>query len=232
MADLRHKKHIFFDLDDTLWDFKYNSSEVLQELYHEFSLGDKLHARFREFIAVYADTNRKLWLKYGKNEIDKQYMREQRMHVTFKKFGYDNYEENLKVSALYMERAPQREQLTEGCRETLDYLKDKYELHLITNGFTETQNVKLNNCNLRDYFKQIIISEEHEVAKPDVRIFRIAEKLSGAQAAECVMIGDGLETDIQGALAAGWEAIHVEQEHSEKHNGHSIKELVELLQIF
>jgi putative hydrolase of the HAD superfamily len=231
MANLRHKKHLFFDLDDTLWDFQKNSGIVLAQLFEEFELATKLTTDYPVFLQTYKRINLDFWSKYYTKQIDKQYLRNHRFNETFKAFGYDNYEENLVITSQYLSRAPRETHLKEDCIEVLDYLKDKYQLHIITNGFLEVQHIKLDGSGLRSYFNQIIISEEHQLIKPEEKIFRLAEFLTGAEKNDCVMIGDSFESDITGAINAGWEAIHLNE--TPKDAGiKNIRHLKELKQFF
>lgn len=223
-------KHIFFDLDDTLWDFDKNSSEVLCELFHEFDLGEKLKTDFENFHATYKTVNNKLWSRYYKKEIDKAFLRNNRFHLAFNEFGYNNFEENLQVTELYLQRSPYGKSLKEGCVEALNYLSKKYKLHIITNGFKEVQHIKLSNCGLRPYFDQIIISEEHQLTKPDEQIFRLAESLAGSHKNECLMVGDNFESDIEGARNAGWQSIYYTKEKGD-HGAYSINHLHQLKEI-
>ena len=230
--DLKHKKHLFFDLDDTLWDFEKNSGIVLQQLFLEFDLENKLKTDFLTFISVYKKTNLALWQQYSKKEIDKNHLRNHRFNIVFNKFDYDNYNENLEVTEHYLNRAPKGTHLKDGCIETLDYLKTNYHLHIITNGFKEIQAIKIDGCGLRDYFKNIIVSEEHNLSKPEEKIFRLAETFATAKQEECVMIGDNFESDVKGALNAGWEAIYFADEKPENYNGRFIMNLTELKKLF
>lgn len=232
MADLRHKQHLFFDLDDTLWDFQKNSAHAIQQLYAEFELEAKLNAPFETFLSAYKTINNQFWSRYYKREIDKHYLRNHRFNEAFKLFGYDNFEENLEVTDLYLKRAPLGTYLKEGCVEILDYLKDNYQLHIITNGFKEVQDIKLKGCGLGPYFKNIIISEEHQLIKPEEKIFRLGESLALCKASDCVMIGDSLESDVQGALNAGWDAIYFNEVIEPEYRGHSISRLEQLKHFF
>lgn len=232
---MQNVKHIFFDLDDTLWDFEKNSSLILRDLFSEFSLSEKLNTSFDTFHSTYKAVNLDFWSRYGKKQIDKQYLRNHRFNETFKKFSYDNYEENLVITDHYLNRAPLGKHLKEGCIELLNHLKEKYTLHIITNGFKEIQNIKIDSCGLRNYFSQIIISEEYQLNKPDEKIFRLSEKLANCKKEDCVMIGDNFESDIEGALGAGWKAIWLnEHPHndSEKNTFHKVGNLNSLRQIF
>ena len=230
--DLTNKKHLFFDLDDTLWDFEKNSGIVLKQLFLEFDLENKLKTDFDNFSKVYKKTNHQLWQQYSKKEIDKHHLRNNRFNIVFNKFDYDNYNENLEVTEHYLNRAPKGTHLKDGCIETLDYLKTNYHLHIITNGFKEIQAIKIDGCGLRDYFKNIIVSEEHQLSKPEEKIFRLAETFADAKQEECVMIGDNYESDIVGALNAGWEAIYFAEEKPESYSGRHILNLIDLKKLF
>ncbi len=232
MKELKRIKHVFFDLDDTLWDFQFNSEKVLKELFLEHRLKEKLKVELKDFLEEYKKVNLQFWSLYSKGTITKTQLREQRFKETFKRFNYENELENGLLTAAYLSRAPMGNQLKQGCLETLNYLKTDYTLHIITNGFREIQSVKIDSGGIRHFFNQIIVSEEHRLFKPDERIFRLAEKLSGAKTAECVMVGDNLENDVFGALNAGWEAIHLDNDNTEEFEGVRIKELPELKNLF
>jgi putative hydrolase of the HAD superfamily len=232
MQSLSHKQHIFFDLDDTLWDFQSNSERVLKELFEEFDLGKKLNSGVTIFLEEYKRVNLLFWSLYGRGKIDKTYLREQRFRETFKCFNYDNAADNRALTHAYLQRAPRGSRLKEGCIEILEYLRKRHSLHIITNGFREIQGVKIDSGGIRGFFQHIIISEEHGLNKPDERIFRLAEQLSGAETSECVMIGDNFENDVQGAISAGWEAIHLDNDNTADYSGLRIKELLELKNFF
>jgi len=232
VQSLRDKKHIFFDLDDTLWDFQSNSERVLKELYEEFDLGKKLNSELHVFLEEYKRVNLRFWSLYGQGKIDKTYLREQRFRETFKRFNYESPTDNSALTHEYLLRAPRGNRLKEGCTEILEYLSKQYSLHIITNGFREIQGVKIDSGGIRDYFQHIIISEEHGLNKPNAEIFRLAEQLSGADTSECVMVGDNIENDVLGAIRAGWEAIHLDNDNSADYNGIRIIELLELKKFF
>lgn len=232
MVNLKHKTHLFFDLDDTLWDFEKNSSLVLRDLFVEFELDQKLNTDFDGFYAAYKKINHHLWSLYYTKQIDKAYLRNHRFNEAFKLFNYDNYSENLVLTDHYLERSPKGKLLKEGCVDILNYLKPKYHLHIITNGFKEVQDVKMKGSGITHYFKNIIVSEEHALTKPDEKIFRLAEGFANTQKEECVMIGDNYDSDIVGALNAGWEAIYFSENNEINYEGHLIKQLHDLKKMF
>jgi putative hydrolase of the HAD superfamily len=224
-------KHIFFDLDDTLYDLEKNSCIALERLFAEFSMESKLNVSFGEFHGTYKKINSQFWSLYNKGQITKQYLRDNRFHETFKKFSYDNFSDNLAFNEQYLTRAPHGPHLKDGCVEILEYLKPRYSLHIITNGFKEIQNVKITKSGIKNYFSNIIISEEHGLSKPDEKIFRLAEALASGQKSECLMIGDNYESDITGSLGAGWKALWLNaDDHSEPVQSiKSLRDLRELL---
>jgi putative hydrolase of the HAD superfamily len=231
MVHLKKKKHLFFDLDDTLWDFEKNSSAALSVLYDKYQLRQKLNAELPEFLQVYYTINLQLWQQLYRRQITRDLLRDARFEKTFQYFNYQSATDHLLISSDYLKIAPLGTLLMKDCLPTLTYLQTNYHLHLITNGFAETQQIKLDNCGLRPFFKTIIISEEHQTVKPELAIFRIAESLANATAEECVMIGDNLESDIEGAKNAGWEAIYFSEKNS-NFSGHAISGLAELQMIF
>lgn len=226
-------KHIFFDFDNTLWDFEKNSREALLQMFNEYNIEKKCDTNFDHFISVYEEINHDLWHKYSLQLTTKEELRYQRFHKAFLNFNYNDIDLAHHWANEYLTISPYKTHLIEGALDVLDYLKDKYELHIITNGFKEVQHIKLNACNLYPYFKHIIISEEYGFNKPDVQIFELAEQLSNCSNKECVMIGDNFDTDITGALNANWKAIYLAKENNQSSSYHlHIKALNELKNYF
>lgn len=203
-------KHIFFDLDHTLWDFEKNSREAILHLFLEYGFDTTFKTDFNSFVAVYEGINHELWRLYALKLVTKEELRYQRFHKTFLHFGFDDVELAKKWDEEYLRISPYKKHLIEGSLDILNYLKGKnYVLHIITNGFREVQHIKLDQSGLKDFFRHIIISEDHGVNKPDVKIFELAQSLSGAELLECVMIGDNYDADILGALNANWKAVYL-----------------------
>jgi putative hydrolase of the HAD superfamily len=103
---------------------------------------------------------------------------------------------------------PTKTHLFPGAHEVLQYLGSKYNLHLISNGFKESTEIKIAGSNISSYFQQIIISEVVGINKPDKAIFKHALNLAGADKKESLMIGDSIEADVRGALNFGMDAIY------------------------
>lgn len=134
----------------------------------------------------------------------------------------------------YLKISPYKTHLVDGAIDVLMYLKEKYQLHIITNGFKEVQHIKLDYSNLKPFFEHIIISEEHGFNKPDIKIFDLAQQLTNAQSHQCVMIGDNYDTDILGALNANWKAIYLSNSQmvNASDNYFQINRLINLKELF
>jgi len=200
--------HIFFDLDHTLWDFDRNAGETLYELYHFHAL-NKLGLSSPEiFIETYTRTNHSLWAEYHLGKISRERLREQRFKNTFIELGVaheaipEGFEED------YMRICPAKTHLFPQAEETLRYLSEKYELHLISNGFKETTELKIDRCGLAAFFKTIVIAEVVGISKPQKAIFEFALNTAGARKEQSLMIGDSIEADIRGAMQFGIDAVY------------------------
>lgn len=203
-------------------------------LFIEHGIEQKCGTDFSRFIESYESINHDLWHKYSLQLTTKAELRYQRFYRAFIEFGLDDLELSHHWAEEYLKISPYKTHLIDGTMDVLDYLKSKYTLHLITNGFREVQHIKLECCNLKPYFKQIIISEEHGVNKPDIKIFQLAENLSGTTNRECVMIGDNYDADILGAINASWKAVYFSQSPASKPAADflQIQKLKELKQLF
>ncbi|MCZ4242955.1 YjjG family noncanonical pyrimidine nucleotidase [Pedobacter punctiformis] len=201
------KKHIFFDLDHTIWDFDRNAEETLKELYHTYDLNKLGLTSCTEFIATYTENNHLLWADYHLGKITKDYLRAERFSKTFIQLGIHPDAVPHQFEDDYVNISPTKTNLFEAAEEVLAYLQQKYTLHIISNGFKETTLTKMNVSKLNPYFQNVIISEDVGVNKPSPVIFQHALDKAKARKEESIMIGDSLEADIYGALNFGMEAI-------------------------
>ncbi|UTW62565.1 YjjG family noncanonical pyrimidine nucleotidase [bacterium SCSIO 12741] len=227
-------RHLFFDLDRTLWDFRSNSRETLDEIYQVFNLKEAGVSDPMTFIHTYEEVNEYMWHLYRINQLSKEELRYGRFGQALGKLGVRNETLAGEIGDYYIEHSPKKTNLLDHAFPVLDYLKPKYELHIITNGFEEVQKVKLENSGLSHYFGEVITSEMAGCKKPDQRIFEFALKSSGAEASQSVMIGDDLTADIVGARGAGISQVYfnpLEEQHNEQPDW-EIGCLSELLEIF
>lgn len=202
-------RHIFFDLDHTLWDFDANSRNTVFHIYNQYGLQEKGISSFDEFYQVYHMHNERLWERFRNGFIKREELRWKRMWLTLLDFKIGNTQLAYELSGAYLELLPTQKALVPHAVEVLDHCKTKeYELHIITNGFEVTQWQKLHYCGISHYFKHLISSEKSNSIKPQRQIFDYALQLTGATTDECIMIGDALDIDIAGAMNAGWKQVY------------------------
>ena len=196
--------HVFFDLDHTLWDFEKNSALAIETIFKKHAIDVDLPL----FLSYYVPINIKYWEWYRVDKISQFELRLGRLKETFHLVDYEIDDEKiLFLSEEYIEYLPKFNFLFEGAIEILDYLKPKYNLHIITNGFQEIQDNKLKNSNIAHYFKTITNSELAGVKKPNPVIFQYAITEANASKTNSIMIGDCIDADVNGALNFGMDAI-------------------------
>ncbi|MGV3538710.1 MAG: YjjG family noncanonical pyrimidine nucleotidase [Rufibacter sp.] len=200
-------RHLFFDLDHTLWDFEKNSEETLHHLYDHFNL-DQLGDFSRDsFYRKYSFINQRLWDLYHKGKITQQELREKRFVKCLTGLGVAEADVPEGLGEAFTTICPTKTAVFPFTHDVLGYLKEKYVLHIITNGFKDVQYIKMKSSGLDTYFSEVITSECINCTKPDKRIFQHALQRAGVTAQESLMIGDSLEADILGAMNAGMDAV-------------------------
>lgn len=203
----RQYKHIFFDLDHTLWDFEKNSAEALQELYLRHKLADVCSFLADDFVKKFHEVNDYLWSLYSAGKLDSEQLRNERFGLIFTQLGAKADLVPATLAAEYLQLCPTKPHVFPYTFEILAYLKANYVLHIITNGFDDVQAIKMKSASLTDYFIEIITSDVSGYKKPHRKIFEFALEKTGAKAEECIMIGDNLDADIVGARNAGIDHI-------------------------
>ncbi len=220
-------EHVFFDLDHTLWDFDKNSELAFREIFEK----QKITIDLGEFLEVYKPINFKYWELYRNNSVSKDDLRFGRLKEAFDALKFQTQDSTINLIADdYIEYLPNNNHLLDGSMELLNHLKDKYSLHIITNGFEEVQHRKMKSSGIHEFFQTITTSEEAGVKKPHPQIFEIAVRKSGSKVDRSIMIGDNLEADIIGAHNFGLQVIHLNTHEQAVQNQYpQIQKLNELL---
>jgi len=212
-------KHIFFDLDRTLWDFETNSHETLLELWTAYNLKEKGITDYEGFIKNYKIHNEQLWDLYRIDKISQKDLRRERFQRALADYNIIDIELAEQIGEQYISICPKKNQLFPFAIEVLNHLSEKYKLHIITNGFENVQHIKLKYSDLTKYFDNIITSEQIGVMKPNPKIFEFALQTANAKSSESVYVGDNLEVDILGCQNCGIDGIYfnpTKEQHQEK----------------
>lgn len=200
-------KHLFFDLDHTLWDHNTNSRIGLEEVYQQFDLQAFGVFSPTQFYLKFNEINHQLWDKYEAGRISQSELRHTRFRLIFSQLGVNNDSICDEISNTYINISSKKHHLLPNAQETLEYLFPKYPMHIITNGFDEIQSIKMNAGKITHFFQEVVTAQNSGYKKPDSRIFEYALKKIKAVPQECLMIGDSFQSDIVGATRAGIDAV-------------------------
>lgn len=215
---IKNYKHIFFDLDHTLWDFERSAEETKRELFELLKLKEKGIVSYEVFREKYVGINLALWALYRDDKIEKDELNFRRFYDTLCLLGINDRRLGEHMALGFIEGISSKTYLFPYTKELLEYLYPKYPLHIITNGFEEVQFRKLKNSGMDRFFTKVITSEAAGSKKPDAEIFQYALRKTGALAADSLMIGDDLEVDMAGARQNGMDQLYVNHDrkiHSE-----------------
>jgi putative hydrolase of the HAD superfamily len=231
---LKKYRHIFFDLDHTLWDYDTNVQESLSELFISYQLTSVGIPDYQTFIDAFYQVNFKLWALYDLGKIDKRSLRETRFKLIFEKAGVLGSNVPKELEDDFMHRTSSKHHLLPYSKEILDYLSPNYKMHIITNGFNESQAKKMLASGLTPYFDMVVTSETTGHKKPDPRIFQYAMDRLSVKSADCIMIGDNPNSDILGAIRSNIDQVYFDPhekgiEHLPTHTIRHLKELEGLL---
>jgi len=201
LSDL-NPKFIYFDLDDTLLDHKKAEQNGLKDIHSHFEEFNDIS--LEALINTYHSINKGLWEEYGRGEIDRHILHRRRFEETLIELGIDGslYEE---VGKVYMEYYRNHWEWIDGAKEAFNKIRANYNVGLITNGFAETQWMKIGQFGFEEMVSQIVISEEVGVMKPHPKIFNHSTALVGLDRSEILYVGDSLSSDVKGGKAAGWK---------------------------
>ena len=200
---MKNYKHLFFDLDRTLWDFDQNNRNSILETYQQF----RFDVDFETFFLTYKTINKMLWDAYGRGEIKKELLHVNRFYLTFKELQVDDLLMATKFAELYSQNIEKHNALMPHANEILEFLKPNFNLHIITNGFKEFQYRKLLKSGLEPFFDGIFISEIVGYHKPHIAFFEHVLEKTGAKKEESLIIGDDMKSDIQGAKNIGIDCV-------------------------
>ena len=231
---MKKYEHIFFDLDHTLWDFDRNTSEAIEEIFRLFDFSRWTSFTFSDFMKIFHEVNNYLWDRFNHGLIDRTELRHKRFNLILAKLGVQEGDVPTGIGEKYLELAPVKPNVIPHTHEILEYLKPKYQLHIISNGFDDVQHSKLKASKIHQYFDKIVTSDSSGHRKPQKGIFEFAIKEAGTSKENVLMIGDNLETDIQGAQNASIDHVffnpkRISHQHQVTYEIDSLKQIMNIL---
>ena len=220
LSDL-HPKFVYFDLDDTLLDHKKAEQHGLADVHAHFSEVQKIS--LDQLVEIYHHINKGLWEEYGRGEIDRHILHRRRFEETFVELGIPAglYAEAGKV---YMNYYRNHWEWIDGAKEAYLKIAGQFPVGIITNGFAETQWMKIEQFGFKETARQIVISEEVGVMKPNPKIFDYATELAGVPREQILYVGDSVTSDVKGGKDAGWQVAWFASNPSEE--GRKLADLV------
>lgn len=203
---MKEYRNLFIDLDDTLYDFSAASREAFKETYEQLHY-ERYFESFEHYMEIYTPYNLEMWRLYGEGKITKEELNRRRYSYPLEAVGVNDQKLAAEFCREALGRIPTKGNLVSGATELLEYLRPKYRMYILSNGFVELQSRKMATAGIKRYFDDIILSEEIGVNKPRPELFEYALKKAGAKLEESIMIGDMFDTDIVGAANIGMDQI-------------------------
>lgn len=198
---------IFFDVDDTLYDmttpFMRAFEELFQERYPELDWRPVYVASRKRSDEVFEDSQ--------KGIISMEDMYVYRWSKAMEDFGVSISQEDALLFQTIYEKYQKQIAMSDQIKNLLTFCVEKaVPIGVITNGPSAHQWNKTKALGISEWIPDayVLVSGDFDVMKPDPEIFRIAEKkITGKDTEEFWFVGDTFETDIVGAMAAGWKTI-------------------------
>lgn len=233
MPILHNIKHIFWDLDHTIWDYTTNARLTIFELYDRHNIKSLTHHDAAMFHKTYCKHNDLAWEHYRKGIINKAELRQRRFFDTFIELGLIPEGLSDVFETEFVERCPSKGILIEGALKVISHFSTRVDQHIITNGFKETQTIKMHSSGIHPFFKTMTNSEDAGFQKPHPEIFRMAMQSAGAKPENSLMVGDNYEADILGAYSIGMKCVFYNPSgqlvDNQPNEIRSISQLVELI---
>lgn len=192
-------KAIIFDLDDTLIDFQAAQSRGLNFIYHHFFASCEL----ADFTQAYESINRRLWDAVGDGQMLPREVGLERFRALSSHLRVSVDFEH--VAATYELKISETVEWMPGAKACIKQLSPNYRLGIVTNGLQAAQRRKLSHMGVSDDFHSVVISEEFGVAKPHPHVFKHILGQMDCLPEACLMVGDSLGSDYQGAMNVGMD---------------------------
>ncbi|EJR44703.1 noncanonical pyrimidine nucleotidase, YjjG family [Bacillus thuringiensis serovar thailandensis] len=227
---MKKYKTLLFDVDDTLLDFQKAEKSALRMLFEEkgMSLTSEIEAQYKKI-------NKSLWTAFEEGEINRDEVVNTRFSILFKEYGEEV--DGILFENNYRSYLEEGNQLMEGALQFINQIQSEYDLYIVTNGISKTQDKRLRNAGLHALFQDIFVSEDAGYQKPMKEYFDyVFERIPNFVPEEGLIIGDSLSADMKGGYVAGIDTCWFNPERKLNDSGiiptyevHNFEELYALL---
>jgi len=193
----KHYPWLWFDADNTLFDYNKAEGNALKQTFHLLSLPFE-----KDYLSVYQRINHNLWQALEKREITPAVLQFRRFELLLESLQQNASPQQM--SSVYLEQLAICSELMQDAHKVLQSLHTKCRFAIVTNGLQAVQRSRLSHSSIREFITDIIISEEIGTAKPHVAFFEIASsRLGNPPKSDILIIGDSLTSDMQGGVNYG-----------------------------
>jgi YjjG family noncanonical pyrimidine nucleotidase len=191
------------DADNTLFDFNRAEKAALREALLAGGYDEIPENTYARYHAI----NDQLWKLFERGKITQDGLRVERFRRLLDSLALPNHLDGPPDPQLlgeqYIEALSEKGNLLPHARSVLQLLSAKTPLLLLSNGIGRVQRGRIHCSGIGVYFKDILISGETGLAKPDPAIFRLAVEKLRCSADQVLCVGDSPSSDIRGAHHAG-----------------------------
>lgn len=188
---------LLFDVDDTLLDFAAAEKAALRLLFvdQQIPFTAELEQRYKQI-------NHSLWSAFEEGKIERDEVINTRFARLFAEYGHAM--DGRLLEQKYRNYLEEGHQLVEGSLELIQNLHPHYDLYIVTNGVSRTQDKRLRASGLHPLFRTVFVSEDTGYQKPMKAFFDyVFARIPNFSPAHTLLIGDSLRADIQGGQLAG-----------------------------
>ncbi|MFU0761131.1 YjjG family noncanonical pyrimidine nucleotidase [Staphylococcus pasteuri] len=221
---------ILLDFDDTIVDF-YNAEEkAFYNMAKHFN-----HYPTEEDFYYFRKVNQSHWEAFQENKLTKVEVLTLRFVNYFKDYNIE-VDGNLADNLFRDELAKATPSFFDGTLDTIDYLRKKHNIYIVTNGVTETQQRRLAQTTFNETLNGIFISEQTGYQKPMPEFFDyIFKEMGETHREKAIIVGDSLTSDILGGknanIATCWFNLRNKENNTTIQPDYEIKSLKELIDI-